>query len=195
MKNKILTLEEFNALTPAKKRVAIAKDVITQLDAKRISANTGSYITSEILQNLICNEEEEQSDEEEIIYSLKSLKELLPTAQCTVCAKGALFVADVCIRNEVSFTNDESLNKINEDDFVSEKLNYFSRKQLDLIEVAYEGYSNNADNTLIVDGSYIDEYHKAREFWENFRYTWQASNDRMIAIMKNIIKNRGTFKP
>ena len=100
-----------------------------------------------------------------------SFQDLLPEIPaCTVCAKGAIFVCTVARQNQV--TNDEAISHQFTDDRLSEDLGgVFSASQLGKIESAFET-------------------------WDCDRYVWgNTASERMRNIMKNIVKNKGTFIP
>lgn len=103
------------------------------------------------------------------------LRPQIPNLRCNVCAVGAMFLADIARRNKYSvtpysdsFTDKEDYCEFNRGQVLHRLRDLFSNAQLDLIETHYE-------------------------------YEWcQAIPDdelRMNAIMENIVKNNGTFKP
>jgi hypothetical protein len=78
-----------------------------------------------------------------------------------------------------------------EDEVPADKLkldSIFTKKQLLLIEAAFEQGSGGLDN-------YYDKsdtlHHKA----VSFGYQYRFSEERFVAIMQNIIENKGTFRP
>jgi len=107
---------------------------------------------------------------------------------CEVCVRGSLLVS--LIRKDNNFTG-EDLDNMSCGYFdswsVEDKrlLELFSPEQLSLIEYAFENFS--ADR-------YINE--KDLDKVEDFFVLYEHNNtERLIAILKNIIKNKGTFKP
>src|ERR1700690_2285001 len=165
---------KFLKMTPAKQRVQIAKDVIAALKAKRLEAEhqtylqVGGYITeNRILEN--------ESD------SFKDTLKTIPT--CTVCAKGAIFTCTVARKNKV--TNEQAMSQNWDCDPLSKSLKgTFSAHQLRLIETEFEDDDIDGNN----DMRHIPPVMELHELFDN-------AEDRMIAIMKNIIANKGTFKP
>ncbi len=152
----------FAKMTKARKRVAIARDVIKALDAKAIVGEHGTYLASY------------RKTGEHAWYDQISLKaednpsastqDLLPVIPaCHVCAKGALFVCTVGRRNQVTAKQAREQNWYG--DSLSKSLGgIFSGSQLDLIE----------------------------SYFEN---GMRSGRTDMKAVMENIIKNKGTFKP
>ena len=98
-------------------------------------------------------------------------QELANIKSCQVCALGALMVAKVARTNKCDLFNEISLSR---DETTSHLIEFFSDDELDEIEQAFEG-------VVVYD----------QKYW--FKYP--DDSDRLIAIMKNIIKNNGTFKP
>lgn len=95
-----------------------------------------------------------------------------PSFKCEACAKGALFAACVLGVNEV-YGKDEYSSDL----FQSRKLRpWFSKKEIDLIETTFEGWLG--PNTLTTQ----------------FATKYKNSEKRLLAILKNILKNK-TFKP
>ena len=175
--------EYFNSLTPAKKRVAIAKDVIANINAKKYVACMGSYVN---------------------IYNTnldsQSLQKVLPQVTCSVCALGAMFVSDVKFNNNFN-VGDSTTSKID-----NQLSKYFSKGQLALIEIAFERfdtiYDDDEEELRIENGYYShislkklkiteDDVSSAIKFYNKF----DTSEETLIAIMENIIKNKGKFKP
>jgi hypothetical protein len=143
-----MNAEKFNALPNNKKRVAIAKDVLSQLKAEKIIPKEGVYVNSD--------------DIDEYLYQEKnygkefSLQKLLPKFKCAVSAKGALFLSDIRKRNQYNVNYGLSIGNT----AITNKLDYFDESQLNLIEAAYEGFGrygcrpfhdsfNNEDERLI----------------------------------------------
>jgi hypothetical protein len=64
---------------------------------------------------------------------------------------------------------------------------YFSKEQLRLMEVSFEG----SDGVYGID----DVEKKDRGFALAFHYAFKSPKERLEAMMKNIIANKGIFKP
>jgi hypothetical protein len=187
----------------AKMRVAIAKDVLASLEDKSMVARTGTYVLIKPIRR-----------GKQIITMrdhAKDLRDVLKTkvAHCEVCAKGAIFISavnkyDNCpitseyIENSKSafqypFMNDggdilsRDLNGISQQSPVL--LRYFSQRQLDVIEYAFE--QGRAGFLESYTDKEIKEKYQAVEFGQKY---WNTT-ERMRAIMQNIIENKGTFRP
>lgn len=95
--------------------------------------------------------------------------------RCYVCARGALFLS--AVRKSNNFTPDYDTSHISDDEFAPVEDRFFTRKQCDLIEAVYEGFPN-----MTPSGS-------------DFHDHYSNDNERLAAILRNIIKNNGTFIP
>lgn len=167
----------FSKMTKAEKRMAIAEDALKWLSLGKIGAISGNYFDSP-----------EVNTELEKLTGRKTLdlQEILEKegTTCEVCAKGALFAADVLRRDNFRMgINNIYIGSLT----IEQKLaDIFDPLQLHLIEAAYEGvvvYGENEMPEILIK--------KSRAFYGKY----STSEARMIAIMKNIIKNKGEFKP
>lgn len=156
--------------TPAQKRVQIAKDVLLALNSRAIKATHMSYFY------------DNSGTTQKVRWSSpnKSLKDLLPELPaCNVCAKGAIFVCAVARQNNVTVDESQSVfsgsridgDWVNGDKTLSVALgDVFEADQLKIIEDAFEDMT----------GAYSHFYNK-----------YGTPRQRMEALMRNIIRNRG----
>jgi len=159
----------WKTMTRAQRRVAVAKDVIKWLDQDKLVASSGTYLFAGYGNDDLSNLSSVRLNNPD--GSFQDTLKTLPA--CEVCAKGAIFVCAVNRQNKV--TNAETGNWGWTGEEMRDKLRgLFSARQLDLIEAEFEGsygyYSRIMEKTMDCD----DE-------------------SRMRAIMRNIIKNKGTF--
>lgn len=145
----------------AKERVAIAKDALAWIKAGALIPETGVYLQPEIT----------PSREDADTFYNKQLRDIV-LGNCKVCAKGAIFLAKAVRYNNVLVCQ---WMKADECDDNAPLREHFSWEQLDDIEAAFEGWSDQKSNPK----SYISKY--------------PNDKDRLIAILNNIIKNKGTF--
>lgn len=118
----ILNKESFDCLSKAKKRVAIAQDVIQRIDANKILPNNGNFFNNR------CD-----------LDHKKDPKESFNTQTCEVCAKGALMVSWVGNFDNASWRDIEEFGEeIGDMSYPLELLDIFGRKMLDNIEAAFE---------------------------------------------------------
>jgi hypothetical protein len=159
----------FKEATKAEKRVQIAKDVIERINFYNLTPHKGNFILNNgFLQN--------RGD--------SSLQDILNKNEipCEVCAKGALFCSYVGRVNEIKVGAISFNNHINNIEH-RKLLEIFTKTQLDLIEIAFEG------------SSYLHEAKKNTFQAEVFYSKYNTSRDRLISICENIIENNGTFQP
>ncbi len=164
------------------KRVDIAKDALSQVKAEKYTVlSSNGYVESGKLEDII----NKALDSCELFTGKKAedveLKTYIDTAikiaPCEVCAKGALFLSSIRKFNNFSLAEarDSGLN---------ESASY------KIQEIFGE---ENADR--------IEEYFEKNDptYGENYENQWSDKypddKDRLIAILKNVIANKGTFIP
>lgn len=165
-------------------RVAIAKDVLLLLRRKKTFVPTkSSYLN--IWDNEICEFVINNGDS----GAQENLSVLIPG--CQVCALGAMFIGMVHLKNEVTV---RQFYRSGCDNIKVSLEDYFEPEQIDLIERCFEGWPTPFEDRsqgrplcrltqrrLSVPMSYYDSTGTAAQ--------------RMKIIMKNIIRNDGTFVP
>jgi hypothetical protein len=170
-------VDNFLSLPKADRRVAIAKDVIAQIRAKKYVGLQGTYVNSAKLDEFL-------QASNAFVESDKMIKEL---GKCEVCARGAMFLSRMkkCPEKVSQLSFAEDLDSFAE---IEKEYDYeFSASQLDAIESAFEGnemgelYKNE-------DVEYIED---CVSFCEEVK----DDNDRLLMIMQNIIDHNGTFVP
>lgn len=159
--------ETFNKLTKAKQRVVIAKDVLLRINKKKIKPQTGRFC---VLPSGLASGEPLQN------FMNKK------RGSCYTCAKGGLFMSFVGINNK--FNVGDYLSENIDSESMKELSKTFTKKQLALIETAFEKayYYWNVPLTN-------SEKQKAIDFCNG------SAKNRLVKICKNIIKNKGAFKP
>ena len=173
----------FAKMSPAARRVAIAKDVIAALNSKRFVAECGSWAAAPWDHDLSA---ENTCD---AVMGARGTR-------CHVCGVGALFVSalrrfDAAKVEDVVDVNEEyDRAEADPGSFGGYLEAFFSPRQLSIIECAFElGDVNYADWRGAKLSDKVQA--KARAFGE-------AHDDpkaRLRAIMRNIIANRGEFVP
>ena len=202
----------FKAASAAEKRVMIAKDVLAHLKKGKIIASQGNWAEIRAAEYL---------DENEQLCSVIANKDT--TCQC--CALGALMIAEIGINDklkvkEASDYGDYRISLSHQKNWPKELITetslelgryqgdrlskYFSEQQLRCIEAAFEsggGYYpmssiNNcaaAENVVSFAGRVIKKSCGSSKKWH--RYSTGEQTLVLVAIMKNIVKNKGTFVP
>lgn len=181
IKIKVKKSISFSKLPAWKQRVAIAKDVILKIKSNRYKSEQGTYLN-------ICSTD--KGNEKSNIWQMQAntaVKNEL--AVCNVCAKGALFMSHIMKTNHCSLLDADSAS---ESEYV-DRLTMFTQGQLDTIECAFE-------RGIVFDreGILKDRFGDTTELGERakiFCPLFDSANERLIKIMKNIIKNKGKFLP
>jgi hypothetical protein len=172
-------------LTKAEMRVAIAKDVIAQIKAKKYNPVQGCWVIwvdgPDYDDWLVDNSANCRVDVQKYTKSIK---------KCNVCALGSLFVSAVNKYNNVYGTymtvSTDQVFDTSETNNRSPLLRYFTINQMRLIEYTFEGG---------MGAVYFDDLKQMKGKADAFYSQYPDDKDRLLAIMKNIIKNNGTFKP
>lgn len=179
----------FASLSPAEKRMHIARDVISQLRTKRLIATPGIWLAGADGGDLMQEGEALQKKDVELQKVLKSQME------CTGCALGGMFMCAVETANKIKVKdlidfyhptkeeiqdgdNGPSISEIDGDDAFTYLRRFFTANQLELIESAFERGG----------GAHGDEA-------ASFAADVEEAEDRMRLIMENIIVNKGRFLP
>lgn len=170
---------DFAKLSPAQQRVMIAMDVLAQLELKRFEAATGTYVSLFFKKPVT----------QETFHKMSASKVLDQAASCEACALGSCLLSLASRTNTLGglkLCSSGGEHEIPSDlvrdsrDMRPELNKYFSPDQLDLIESAFE-CTNMSDR----------EVHVAIEFGSKH----SENGERLKAIMTNIVKNCGEFKP
>lgn len=178
--------EAFRKMTKREKRIAIAKDVISSIKSHKFIPKPGVYM------ELVFGNKQEIKERVEEKNKLELQNLLLDNSieTCNVCAIGSIFASRVCLGNSFKIDGDEIYSYseliLNDDDMLDSLKSIFNEKQLREIEFAFEGDD--------ITGFFYLKPDKFHEKYTAFYDKYNNSSDRMIAIMKNIIKNEGEFK-
>jgi hypothetical protein len=177
----------FHGLTAAEKRIAIARDAIAQLKADRYVATYGSYFSL-------------YATETEGSLSGKPLDQVMERSvkPCYVCGIGACFASAVRLTDQVKIGSEHgsivSFDRL--DSAFSKKLRqFFSIFQLELIETAYERSSSSCGirSRFEISGKKVPE--KKIQAAVKFGLRYYDRNKRLLSILRNIVRNHGTFVP
>ncbi len=186
-------------LTPRRQLgVDIALDVLERLKAKKLKVSDEDYFVSGLLPRKV-------SRTAQISKHLSLIEE-----NCTVCAKGALFLGYVALKNDVTFGSciirkgDETYDDIKDGyeghekskDFVSFNNGdiknvleqAFTNTELALIETAFEG-EIHPWNRFVANYEFADQKDRAIAFGKKYK----SASARLKAICENIVENNGEF--
>lgn len=164
--------EAFEKLSPAKKRVAIAKDVIAQLQTKKFKAEQGVYVRLD----KELTERELKKDASEILTAAK---------ECTVCGIGGLFVSAVCKADKLPVQ--EALDAY---DYSRSETNFDGEKAYEYLEQFFDEQTLRNIETAFEQRDDFGGEWGADEFAEEV----EDDDDRLRLIMENIVVNKGKFK-
>jgi|SRR6185436_1801424 len=150
--------------------VKVARDVLAQLRLKRYFAEPGTYV------NLNFDTYEDNVRQLSFKDFFKENKE----ATCNVCALGAAFVSLINIKNKCS------VDEIDDHSTIFDRLEeVFGQKNMALMESAFE-------SVRMVREDYDDyDMLNAAADWGTKFYD---DNQRLRAIMLNVVRNGGDFK-
>ncbi len=155
-------MKKFDKLPIEEQKMQIVRDAIAQIQAGKITVRSGIYLRVN------------DNGEGKKLKRSENLKDSMKkrTFKCEGCAKGAIFAACVLEVNDVY-----GKDKYQDESFQSSKLRpWFSKKEIDLIEYTFEGWSNERS-----------------ESYRFFR-RYKDPKERLLAILNNILEN-GKFLP
>lgn len=176
----------------AEKRVLIAQDVIAQLKAKRLKAEQGTW--TDMSGSDVVRLDVDGSFQQTFLEH--------KGVQCQCCAVGSLFIGCALFANKISNGEIRDNWELGEHLFAKRRFDngfdkIFSRKQLGLIEIAFEGSTNFFDDNdwtgVEAASASRKEQDAAYDFYS--RYSDASAKETLTAIMENIVENKGTFKP
>lgn len=179
-------------------RVAVAKDVIAQINISKYKAKSGSYVKTVRINNKLYDSDDIKNSPAQELDIKKSINDSVE--RCTVCALGACIISISKFKNTLKWG--EVLHHSN---FTSEKstvlkmlIGVFTPYQLAMIETAFEGSYNQtcSDRVGKILGVYNlssdDEWNCKRLYNDDY---YGSDDSRLQRIMQNIIDNKGEFKP
>lgn len=204
------TAEEFKKLPQWKKAVTLAYDVIANIKARNFVVAKGTYISAH---NFVDELNQGKS------IGTQEGKNCLLNAGCHVCAKGAMFVSSALKTNCLNVGE-----VINADEYhMSQRLvdaeGIFDQKTFDTIECAFEGgvegtcaedswdshfggkeitvfeYSDPDDTDSEIVMKLCPAARRAHDKCVAFFKKYPDSRTRLVAIMLNVIRHKGKFKP
>lgn len=159
----------FARSSKSEKRVTIAKDVIAAIKASWLVPTTGTYL--EVTESVATPDDVRKADE---------------ITECNACALGSVFVCALKRDTTIELDGDND----GQYEMRSKLSPYFEEDQLDLIETAFESdeYVDGVDAQFLDKDDLDDRATILGAKYEN-------ADERLIAIMRNVIRNNGIFKP
>lgn len=187
--------------TPEQKRVMVARDVLQQIEFEKYQPSCGVYLNIPRLTEFKADLEATTPWHGGFLYEeyqakinanlTAPLRESLEEAdiKCRVCALGAVYMSAVRMRNDATLAN-----AVSGGIRVSRQVtDLFDLEQRDLIESCFEGmpmYSLEHGYGSLARAPALAALHKRIR---DFARKHLSADDRMKIIMKNIIRNNGTF--
>ncbi len=186
----------WGTMTPAQKRVCIARDVIAELNAQRYEARReAGYVRLDVMNEgelAVRGSWDESLNREEWLVSYSDEKIVdrlgdLNSENCHVCALGG------CVLSAVKFNNGTTVKEIKDTDWDDSKRRLkgiFSHRQMDMIEVAFE--ADTYTHTILA-GRVIN---RCLAFHDEIQGDYGVEDSVILeAIMQNIVDHKGDFKP
>jgi hypothetical protein len=157
----------------AEQRVAIAKDALAWEKAGALKINDQYYLRSVATGTSFSFYDNFRRED-----ANKQARDIV-LGKCQVCALGSLLLAKAVRYNAVSVQDIADIR-------IDRLTDHFSVEQINQIEAAFEGHSYSSANGTYLDDEVCNESWKAK---------YPDPSKRFRAIMKNIIRNKGTFVP
>lgn len=176
---KLLSIEkrnaEFNALAPMKKRVALGKEVLLNLQSGKLTGHMGNYLLLRKKHDSFSYVIDDNQDLQQLLLNKENT--------CEGCAIGAGIVARANLGNSVKGSDIPSVRGSNIK-VLSEILgNNIPR----VLEILFEGWD-------IRSGSYgITKENAASLRAYRRKIMFYSSNERLRILYQNIVTNRGHF--
>jgi hypothetical protein len=173
------TKKDFDALPMEERAVLVAKDVLLQLKLKALQPCSGTYLRprSGISWEQVCPTRSYKWDAQKQIDKI--------TEKCEACAIGSVFLSSIRLFDKLKVEGVRTSYRATMINYV-EELQIFTSDNLDLIEKAFEEGAG-------LNGGVGVQDEKENRF--NTQYWNSLSSKRLARIMRNVIKNKGTFVP
>lgn len=171
--------EAYAKATPAERRIIITKDALAQIKAKQVYVQRGTYLnlSTEPLYNAF--------NKGWKFFQRFSRNKNKPAVQrqdeCVACAKGTLFLSAMRCGADIDVNNQSASNGFAD----------WPADNWHLIETAFE---TSATDLKARKANYaIRESNTTKALC--FGASYEDSEDRLVAILNNIIDNNGLFVP
>jgi hypothetical protein len=199
-----MTKTKKKKLTKVERRIAVVKDAIKQIKLNKYAAKAGEVVSPLGELHTLAHED---IPAQEVLKNLLKRKDGVPI--CKVCARGALLVSTIHKENDFILSDFNNCDmSYGEDGMTDKRLEkLFSGRQLALIEQAFEEGNEHFWDSTIGDPE-NEEYYKRyalnsghlseKEIKKCTIFHDKKFNndtDRLLGIFKNIVKNKGIFKP
>ena len=181
---------KFKAATKAERAVMVAKDALRMLDKGKTVASPGDWV--KLPDEIFEIEGGSQALKEEDYNSpqICDLSDESEFTDCKVCALGSLMLSEIRHTNKLTLEDlGDSIyglgDEISYNDFGHRLDKVFSYSQQKLMEYAFEGGTGLFEECDIPKCKVVK--------LEGFYQKYPDDEDRLRAILKNVIKNKGVF--
>lgn len=183
--------DRFEAMTPSRKRIEIARDVLRQIRIGRLIPENGTYFDAQL-----------PSGTERISGEAEASEAMAKLERCTACALGSVFMCAVQRFDKVKLMDlghghvgghdwDDSFS-VGSERMREYLKSYFSSTQVYLIETAFEGGVISYYTIKSEDPTFTRrEYSLARSYNRGVK----SATERLERIMRNIERHGGRFTP
>jgi len=172
--------------TQRRKAIEVARDVLLQLRLKRIMASSGTYLQIDV------SGEAETCALDNGDASFKKSFAQDKSISCRVCAIGAAYIGYINRFNRV--TNDQA-ESAGVNQMIDTLSAIFSEEQLRMMEAVFEGGFVGGDPDWYLDLDYENEEQARVDMLiNNFYEKYDDDDQRLRAIMINVIRNNGEFR-
>lgn len=166
----------------AAERMAIALDAIAQIQKGRLFPTRGAYVRVWDTTQVSHHPDGSWFLSDLIPSKPIQVRTFLKRLSCSVCALGALFVARVDKKDRLTCRDlAADLGRHERNSYCRYLSEVFSKAQLDKIESAFESWNHKMTE---------DELSR---YYATF-FTLEP-RECLLAILRNIVRNRGTFRP
>lgn len=187
----------YAAMTQPERAVAVAKDVIEQVRLEKFLAATGAFIQVDVQypkpwHEMTVDQKSAYYEREEVLLKL-SADERIEAAdvRCEVCGVGAACISAIRLFNDFESEHGLDVGFAEIRKYLVGK-GIFEEATLEAIEVAFEGgygfFDRIGSRPNQLDE---DEFDTAVAFGERF----DNPEDRLVEIMRNVVRNEGRFIP
>lgn len=183
-------LPKKKVLTKVERRMRVIKDAIAQIKQKIFIAKAGDYVefTGKFRKKLFDESELDLIQPEE---SMQKVLKDMPVKSCEVCAQGAIFLSFIRMENKV--TVEDTVYVGGSDEITEMTKNLFDPDQL----YKMEQYFEICKNRFVIYDWYREQpiFKKSYKRRPSDELIEKKEDLRLLAILENMVKNNGLFKP
>jgi hypothetical protein len=175
----------FRRLSRPQQRVEIARDALSLMRRKKLSARRGAWAAG--INGPVLPGDYHSAGEYE---TYDAQEKLLKSPECNVCALGALFVCGVRKADKLKVSARYGMG-VHEDDVFDYLGSFFSQSQLKMMECTFE----NGGGAVSMSELSPAAARACRAFGKKYLKDYDNGDRLLRAILRNVINNGGTFAP